>query len=99
MLRPLALLALLLPAGAALAPAAPDAPRPEEFVAVRKGTLPIIISAPHGGRKKGAHGAGRAGTGIANFQTGRDENTAELAERLAAEIEKALDGKPWVVVA
>jgi N-formylglutamate amidohydrolase len=96
--RPFALLVLLLPA-AALAPAAPDVPGPEDFVAVRKGTLPIIISAPHGGRKTVPDVPVRAGAGVANFQTVRDENTAELAERLAAEIEKALDGKPWVVVA
>src|SRR5205823_2121140 len=28
-----------------------------------------------------------------------DTNTAELAEKLAAELEKLLDGKPWVVIA
>jgi N-formylglutamate amidohydrolase len=41
----------------------------------------------------------RKGTGIANFQTVLDSNTAELALKCAAEIEKRLDGKPWVVVA
>lgn len=101
MLRPLAVLALLLlPAVAALAPAAaPDAPKPEDFVLVQKGTLPIIISAPHGGRKKVPDVPERVGTGLTNFQTVRDENTAELTERFAAELAKALDGKPWVVVA
>ncbi|MGG7377516.1 hypothetical protein ACQ7B2_01530, partial [Escherichia coli] len=29
----------------------------------------------------------------------RDENTAELTEKLVAEIERLLDGKPWVVIA
>ena len=66
--RPLAVLALLLPAVAALAPAAaPDAPKPDDFVFVQKGTLPIIISAPHGGRKKVPDVPERVGTGLTNF--------------------------------
>jgi N-formylglutamate amidohydrolase len=91
--------ALLLPALAALAPAAPDVPKPEDFVTVQKGTLPIIISAPHGGKKQVPDVPERVGTGLTNFQTVRDENTAELTEKLVAELEKALDGKPWVVIA
>jgi N-formylglutamate amidohydrolase len=98
MSRPFVALALL-PAFVALAPAAPDAPKPEEFVTVQKGTLPIIISAPHGGRKKVPDVPERVGKGLTNFQTVRDENTAELVEKLVAEIEKALDAKPWVVIA
>jgi N-formylglutamate amidohydrolase len=100
MLRRFAVVVLLFPViGAALAPAAPDAPKPEDFVTVKKGTLPIIISAPHGGRKKVPDVPERVGKGLNNFTTVRDENTAELAEQLAAEIEKALDGKPWLVIA
>ncbi len=91
--------ALLIPALAALAPAAPDTPKPEDFVFVQKGTLPIIISAPHGGRKKVPDVPERVGTGLTNFQTVRDENTAELTEKFVAELEKLLDGKPWVVIA
>ena len=96
--RPLAAL-VLLPAIVALAPAAPDAPKPDDFVTVQKGTLPVIISAPHGGRKKVPDVPERVGTGLTNFQTVRDENTAELTEKFIAELEKLLDGKPWVVVA
>lgn len=94
--RLFALLALL--ACAALAPAA-DAPRPEDFVTVQKGTLPVILSAPHGGRKAVPGVPERVGKGVTNFQTVLDSNTAELTEKLAAEIEKELKGKPWVVIA
>ncbi len=92
-------LAFVFPAFVALSPAAPDAPKPEDFVTVQKGTLPIIISAPHGGRKKVPNVPERVGTGLTNFQTVRDENTAELVEKLVAEIEKLLGAKPWVVIA
>jgi N-formylglutamate amidohydrolase len=99
MSRPFALLVLLLPP-LALAPAdEPKAPKPEDFVTVQKGTLPIIISAPHGGKKKVPDVPERVGTGLTNFHTVRDENTAELTEKFVAELEKALDGKPWVVIA
>jgi N-formylglutamate amidohydrolase len=100
MLRPFALLALLLPTFVAFAPAGePKAAKPEDFVTVQKGTLPVIISAPHGGRKKLPDVPERIGTGLTNFHTVRDENTAELTEKLVSEIEKALNGKPWVVIA
>lgn len=71
----------------------------DDFVHVQKGTLPVVISAPHGGRKKVPDVAERKGDGIKQFVTVRDDNTAELAEALAAEVEKLLGGKPWVVVA
>lgn len=98
MARPLPAAFALLPALVALAPAA-DAPDPADFVTVQKGTLPIIISAPHGGRKKVPDVPVRVGTGLTNFQTVRDENTAELVEKFAAELEKLLGAKPWVVIA
>ncbi len=97
--RPFVALAFVFFAFIALAPAAPDAPKPEDFVTVQKGTLPIIISAPHGGRKKVPDVPERVGTGLTNFQTVRDENTAELVEKLVTEIEKLLGAKPWVVIA
>ena len=99
--RALTILPFLLPAVAAFTPAAdePKAPKPEDFVTVQKGTLPVILSAPHGGKKKVPDVPERVGTGLTNFQTVRDENTAELTEKLAAEIETALKGKPWVVIA
>jgi N-formylglutamate amidohydrolase len=84
---------------AVCAPVAPESPKPEEFVFVQKGTLPIIISVPHGGRKKVPDVPERVGKGLTNFQTVRDENTAELAEKLITELEDLLKGKPWVVMA
>jgi N-formylglutamate amidohydrolase len=89
--------------GAALVPvlvAAPDAPAtPADLVVVQKGTLPIIVSAPHGGRKKVPDVPERVGTGIAQFATVLDANTDLIAERFSAELEKLLDGKPWLVIA
>lgn len=94
--------ALFLPAALALAPAipvAPDAPKPEDFVLVQKGTLPVIVSAPHGGRKKLPDVPERLGKGVPAFQTILDANTDLLAETFAAELERLLKGKAWLVVA
>src|SRR5690606_24459729 len=66
---------------------------------VQKGTLPIIISVPHGGRKEVPGVPVRLGKGLTNFHTVRDENTAEMTERFIAELEKLLGARPWVVVA
>ncbi|MBA4065447.1 MAG: hypothetical protein C0501_17385 [Isosphaera sp.] len=93
----LPLLALLAAAPGLVA--APDDPKPEELVLVRQGTLPVIVSAPHGGRKPAPGVPERAGTGVAQFATVLDANTDLLAETFAAELEKRLNGKPWVVVA
>jgi N-formylglutamate amidohydrolase len=79
--------------------AAPEEPKPEDLVLVRKGTLPVIVSAPHGGRKPIPDVPERVGKGVAQFATVLDANTDLLAETFAAELEKRLDGKPWVVVA
>jgi N-formylglutamate amidohydrolase len=92
----------LLVALVGLAPAfsgAPNTPKPEDFILIQKGTLPIIISAPHGGRKKVPGVPVRLGRGLTNFQTVLDGNTAELAELFAAELEEQLKSKPWLVVA
>ena len=87
----------------ALLPAAPardDAPvKPADLVFVRKGTLPVIVSAPHGGRTAVPGVPPRLGVGVAKFATVRDANTAELADRFVAALEKQLGGKAWVVVA
>jgi N-formylglutamate amidohydrolase len=76
----------------------PD-PKPEDLVIVRKGTLPVIVSAPHGGRLDVPGVAERKNTGVELFATVRDENTDRLADLFAAELEKKLGGKPWVVIA
>ncbi len=94
------LLALALPAFLlALAPASPKEAKPEELVFIQKGTLPVIVSAPHGGRKPIADVPVRLGKGIASFQTVLDANTDLLTEAFSSELETQLDGKPWLVVA
>jgi N-formylglutamate amidohydrolase len=75
------------------------APKADDFVRVQKGTLPIIVSAPHGGRTKVPDVPERKGEGVKQFVTVLDGNTAELAEALASEVEKQLGGKVWLVVA
>lgn len=99
MSRLLALLTTLSSLAITLAPASPEMRRPEDLVLIQKGTLPIIVSAPHGGRKMLPDVPPRQGKGILNFQTILDSNTVELTEQFTAELEKQLDGKPWVVVA
>jgi N-formylglutamate amidohydrolase len=80
-------------------PAAPEEVKPEDLVTIQKGTLPIILSAPHGGRKMVPEVPERKGVGIANFTTVHDASTAEIAEKCAALLEKQLKGKVWLVIA
>jgi len=76
---------------------------PADLVVTREGTLPIIITAPHGGSEAipGAaprNTVGKPGGGT-GFVTVTDLNTDRLALGIAAEI-KALTGKePYLVVA
>jgi N-formylglutamate amidohydrolase len=72
---------------------------PGNLVTIQQGTLPIILSAPHGGREVVPGVAERHGDGARKFATVWDENTAELAARLSAALEKKLNGKPYLVVA
>ncbi len=85
----------------AISPAIPDAKDTvdEELLFVQKGTLPIIVSAPHGGRKPIPGVPERQGNGIANFATVIDAQTDSLAELFSAALEKQLEKKPWLVVA
>jgi N-formylglutamate amidohydrolase len=72
---------------------------PDEWLTVWAGMLPIILSAPHGGRDTIPGVAERRGIGVAQFTVERDSNTAELAESLAARIAERLGAKPFLVVA
>ena len=69
------------------------------LVTVRIGTLPIILSAPHGGAKAVPGVAERKGDMVKQFVTVRDTGTAQLAEKLAAAIEVKMKEKPYVVIA
>lgn len=72
---------------------------PRRLLTVWAGTLPIILSAPHGGRQAIPGVAARTGVGVAQFTTERDANTDELTERVAAKLEAKLSAKPFLVVA
>jgi N-formylglutamate amidohydrolase len=61
--------------------------------------LPIILSAPHGGRQAILGVPVRRGLGVAQFATGRDNNTDELTEAIGVELEKRLNAKPFLIVA
>jgi N-formylglutamate amidohydrolase len=70
-----------------------------ELVIVERGELPILISAPHGGREPIPGVDARRGESAKKFVAVRDENTAELAEELADEIAVRLKKRPYVVIA
>jgi N-formylglutamate amidohydrolase len=61
--------------------------------------LPIILAAPHGGRAAIPGVALRRGVGVPQFTTGRDHNTSELAQRIAARLYETLGAKPYLVIA
>jgi hypothetical protein len=61
--------------------------------------LPIILSAPHGGRESIPGVPVRRGIGVAQFTTERDGNTAELAEAIGRALGDRLDAKPFLIVA
>ena len=73
--------------------------KPEDLVFVQKGTLPIIVAAPHGGRREIPGVPVRTNSNVPNFATALDGNTVELTELFAKRLERKLDGKLWLVVA
>jgi len=79
---------------------AQDKPQtPDDVLTIQKGAIPVIVSVPHGGRTALVGVPERRGAGVPMFITIRDENTAELGEKLVALIEKKLGGKPYLVLA
>ena len=74
---------------------ASDAP----LVFIRPGDIPILLSAPHGGRRAIPDVPERKADGEKQFVTTRDDNTAELTMKLSEELERSLHGKPFVVIA
>jgi N-formylglutamate amidohydrolase len=71
----------------------------DKFVSIESGMLPIILSAPHGGREAITGVAVRRGIGVSQFTTGRDHNTKELAEGIASKLLERLGRKPFLVIA
>jgi N-formylglutamate amidohydrolase len=71
----------------------------QELLTVLAGMLPIILSAPHGGRESIPGVPVRCGAGVPQFATGRDNNTDTLTEIIAARLEQRLNAKPFLIVA
>ncbi|MGC3966350.1 MAG: hypothetical protein QM775_02960 [Pirellulales bacterium] len=77
----------------------------DPLVDVQRGTIPIIICAPHGGREVVPGVPPRKNRpvnppkGTPKWVTGTDMNTRELAQGIVAELEKRLGGKPYYVMA
>jgi N-formylglutamate amidohydrolase len=78
---------------------AQDRNDPLRLVTLWAGTLPIILSAPHGGREPISGIPVRMGRGVAQFTTERDSNTAELAEQLAITLGSKMGARPFLIVA
>jgi len=81
---------------------------PAELVVVQRGTLPILLTAPHGGREVipgvAPRDTKRAGVAEASrkwggARTGADGNTDVLARRMAEEIRRLTGQAPYLVVA
>lgn len=66
---------------------------------VAAGGLPIILTAPHGGRAAIPGVAERKGDGVAKFNPRTDSNTDILTEKLADALEQKLGKRPYVVIA
>jgi len=73
--------------------------RQEPLVVIESGDLPIILSAPHGGRRPVPGVAPRKGQDVPRFVARSDSWTDELTEKLADEIEKNTGQRPYVVIA
>jgi len=91
-------------AAAAVALAQEPPPPPESpFLSVRKGNMPVIISAPHGGMMELPGVPPRRGVGLPTgpngYYTGRDPGTEELAGMLAVEVFLKTGKRPYLVAA
>lgn len=83
------------PAAQAASPAAPaELARPTDLITVQRGTLPIIISAPHGGQCRVPGSTDRT-KGV----TVRDDMTSEVALLVAQRLTARLGAKPSFVIA
>ncbi|MBM3859521.1 MAG: hypothetical protein FJ395_07725 [Verrucomicrobia bacterium] len=75
----------------------------DNLLAIQEGELPIILSAPHGGRVDIPGVPPRTGTGLpkgaGKFVTARDMNTEELTKEIVSALEARTGKKPYYVVA
>lgn len=65
----------------------------ETYIEVRGGTLPIILTVPHGGTLKPSNVLARR-YGV----TGMDANTIQLSEMIIEELEKRHGGRPHAII-
>jgi N-formylglutamate amidohydrolase len=70
-----------------------------DYITIRKGAVPIILSAPHDGDKLFPGIPKRKDTGHRSFAVVRDQRTSVLAEKLAAQLERRIGGRPYLVIA
>ena len=84
----------LLAAGPATAEVQPNA-----LVTYKKGDLPIILSAPHGGTEAIPGAPERTGANAKRFVRARDMNTDKLAALIADKLETKLGKRPYVIAA
>lgn len=77
----------------------------DPLIDVQRGTLPIIICAPHGGLEdvpgvpRRVNRPANPPPGTPRWVTGTDVNTRPLAQKIAADLERRLGGKPYFVMA
>ncbi|MEI7576510.1 MAG: N-formylglutamate amidohydrolase [Armatimonadota bacterium] len=71
----------------------------DPLIVIQKGDLPIIISAPHGGRLTVPNCPLRTNKAAPQFVTVLDTNSDKLAEETAKELEELTGKKPWLVIA
>lgn len=71
----------------------------EKLIRTEVGDLPIILSAPHGGRIRIAGCPDRKGDGAAQFVAVNDTNTDILAGKVAKAVAKAMGAKPHLIIA
>src|SRR5690348_11617781 len=78
-----------------------DAAKTADLIIVQEGTLPLVITAPHGGtRDVPGVTAKREGKDVTSkFVTAMDTNTDQLAMKIATGVEKRLGAKPHLVIA
>jgi N-formylglutamate amidohydrolase len=70
-----------------------------DYITIRPGQISIILSVPHDGDKLFPGVSKRQYIGHRSFAVVRDQRTAELAEKLSAQLERHLGGRPYLVIA
>jgi N-formylglutamate amidohydrolase len=69
------------------------------LITIEPGTMPVLLSAPHGGREAIPGVPIREGKNIERFVTSRDSNVDKIALQTAKFIEQATQQRPYLVIA